>query len=72
MPKGIWREFENPAQNSIEKKSSIPKSTGDRVVRVQRTKGGRGGKTVTIITGLALNDVELRQFLKKLKIKIKQ
>ena len=52
MPKGIWREFENPAQNSNEEKSLEIKSKVDKLVRVQRSRGGRGGKTVTIIAGL--------------------
>ena len=69
MPKGIWREFENPAQNSSDEKFLNIKSKVDRFVRVQRSRGGRGGKTVTIITGLALNEIELRTLLKKLKTK---
>ena len=69
MPKGIWREFENPAQNSSEDKSLDIKSKVDKLVRVQRSRGGRGGKTVTIIAGLDLNDIELRKLLKKLKTK---
>ena len=69
MPKGIWREFENPAQNPSVEKSLNIKSKCDRVVRVQRTRGGRAGKTVTIVAGLGLNDIELRKLLKKLKIK---
>ena len=69
MPKGIWREFENPAQNSSKESSLDIKSKVDKLVRLQRSRGGRGGKIVTIITGLELNDIELRQLLKKLKIK---
>ncbi len=67
MPKGIWREFENPAQNTSDKTSLNIKSKFDRVVRLQRTRGGRGGKTVTIVSGLALNEIALRKLLKKLK-----
>ena len=69
MPKGIWREFENPAQNSSEEKSLNIQSKVDKLVRVQRSRGGRGGKTVTIIAGLDLNDIDLRKLLKKLKTK---
>ncbi len=69
MPKGIWREFENPAQNLSEENSLNISSKSDRVVRVQRTRGGRSGKTVTIISGLDLEDIELRKLLKKLKTK---
>lgn len=31
---------------------------GDGIVRISRTKAGRGGKTVTIVTGLPSADVE--------------
>ena len=69
MPKGIWREFENFVENFSDKKSMKIQSKIDRIVRVYRERGGRGGKTVTIITGLDLNDIELRKLLKKLKTK---
>jgi translation initiation factor 1 len=31
---------------------------GDGIVRISRTKAGRGGKTVTLVTGLPRADVE--------------
>lgn len=40
---------------------------GDGNVRVRRETNGRGGKTVTTITGLALNQSELQLLLKDLK-----
>ncbi|MEY4667635.1 MAG: hypothetical protein RL518_334 [Pseudomonadota bacterium] len=40
---------------------------GDGNVRVRRETGGRGGKTVTTIAGLAMNHVELQALLKDLK-----
>jgi translation initiation factor 1 len=40
---------------------------GDGNVRVRRETNGRGGKTVTTITGLALNQNELQALLKDLK-----
>lgn len=40
---------------------------GDGNVRVRRETNGRGGKTVTTITGLALNQVELQAVLKDFK-----
>jgi translation initiation factor 1 len=40
---------------------------GDGNVRVRRETNGRGGKTVTTIAGLALNQVELQALLKDLK-----
>ena len=40
---------------------------GDGIVRVGRTSKGRGGKTVTQITGLQLTPSELRDLAKDLK-----
>ena len=39
----------------------------DGVVRVRRESKGRGGKTVTVITGLPLEGQALKQFVKQLK-----
>jgi translation initiation factor 1 len=46
---------------------SAPASTGDGIVRIQRETKGRGGKEVTVITGLPLADAELKTLAKKLK-----
>ena len=40
---------------------------GDGNVRVRRETNGRGGKTVTTITGLALNQIDLQVMLKDFK-----
>jgi len=40
---------------------------GDGVVRVRREKKGRRGKTVTVITGLALDAKGLQKVAKQLK-----
>ncbi len=40
---------------------------GDGKVRVRRETGGRGGKTVTTITGLPLNETQLQELLRDLK-----
>ena len=44
-------------------------SQGDGIVRLQRQSKGRAGKPVVIITGLALQTVELKKLAKKLKAK---
>ena len=44
---------------------AIPKSDG--VARVSRSTKGRGGKTVTLVTGLALDEPALIQLGKQLK-----
>jgi len=46
-----------------------PKSVGDGIVRLQRETKGRGGKAVTLITGLELADTELRELARALKQK---
>jgi translation initiation factor 1 len=40
------------------------------MVRVQPTRGGKGGKTVTVIRGLELDVAGMKALLKKLKTKI--
>jgi translation initiation factor 1 len=39
----------------------------DGIVRVGRTKSGKGGKTVTQVSGLAGSEAELKAALKELK-----
>ncbi len=47
--------------------AAAPGIPNDGVVRVQRDKRGRGGKTATTITGLPGSDAELDAVLKMLK-----
>ena len=37
---------------------SVPAAPDDGVVRIWRVKGGRGGKTATVVTGLPSADLE--------------
>jgi translation initiation factor 1 len=46
-----------------------PKSVGDGIVRLHRETKGRGGKAVTVITGLELADPELQELARALKQK---
>lgn len=39
----------------------------DGVIRIRRESKGRGGKDVTVITGLGLDEAGLKQWAKKLK-----
>ena len=43
------------------------KVRGDGTVRVRRETNGRGGKTVSTVAGLALNDTDLKALLGELK-----
>ena len=66
MPKGSWREFDELSTS----RSDLPKKIVDKAklnVRVQKTRGGKGGKTVTLISGLELDVAETRALLKRLK-----
>ncbi len=44
-----------------------PVAAGDGIVRVGREKKGRGGKTVTLVRGLALGTAELASLGRQLK-----
>ena len=54
-----------PVASCICKQAAIPK--GDGVVRVSRETKGRGGKSVTLVKGLALDAVALALVGKQLK-----
>lgn len=49
------------------KKSKRPTPPGSQVAELRRERKGRGGKTVTTITGLRLPSAELKQLAKQLK-----
>ena len=68
MTKGSWREFDDDLkkQNSIEG-SDCPSKHNQRVM-VSKSKSGRAGKIVTIITGLKVTPNDAKSLLKELKI----
>ena len=71
MPKGGWQEFSNA--DSLKRPSgptAEPTPKAQQQVRVQPTRGGRGGKTVTVIRGLELDAPGFKTLLKKLKSRI--
>ena len=67
--KGGWQEFSSPEslQRHQNPAAPGPTSRAEQRVRVQRTKAGKGGKTVTVITGLELAETDCRSLLKQLK-----
>ena len=68
MGKGRWQEFSGAdALGRPEPKPAAAPPRSQQRVRVQRTKAGKGGKTVTVITGLELGEAELKLLLKQLK-----
>ena len=64
--KGAWQEFSSDMA-ALQRPDIQPLPKAQQVVRVQRTKAGKGGKLVTLIKGLAAPEVELKQLLKQLK-----
>jgi len=60
-------ECRNPVDQCTCGKPSRP--AGDGVVRVSRETKGRKGKGVTLITGIPLDEKELKAFAKVLKAK---
>ena len=54
-----------PVSSCICKQSAVPK--GDGLVRVSRETKGRGGKSVTLVKGLALDAVSLAAIGKQLR-----
>ena len=68
MGKGGWQEFSAAASTArpAAAGAAAPPRPQQRV-RVQRTKAGKGGKTVTAITGLEISDADARALLKRLK-----
>jgi translation initiation factor 1 len=58
-------ECRQPVAACICKAKTVP--TGDGVARVSRQSKGRGGKTVTIVKGLALDAIALAALGKQLR-----
>ena len=71
MPKGGWQEFSSA--ESLQRPdgpAAEPTPKTQQMVRVRPTRGGRGGKTVTVIRGLELDAAGFKALLKKLKSRI--
>ena len=71
MPKGGWQEFSSA--DSLQRPTGPaqdPTPKAQQMVRVQPTRGGKGGKTVTVIRGLELDAAGFKALLKKLKTRI--
>ena len=70
MPKGGWREFSSNDSLQRPEPPAADTPRSQQIVRVQPTRGGKGGKTVTVIRGLQLDNAALKSLLKKLKSRI--
>lgn len=58
-------ECNQPLADCVCKKTQIPE--GDGIARVRRESKGRGGKTVTTISGVPLPEAELKELASALK-----
>ncbi len=56
-----------PQAQCICKKQAAALPKGDGLVRLQKESKGRGGKTVTLVTGLALGEEALKELASDLK-----
>ena len=70
MPKGGWQEFSSNESLQRPTTAAEPAPKTEQIVRVQPTRGGKGGKTVTVIRGLELDSKGIKVLLKKLKTRI--
>tara|TARA_B100001250_G_scaffold285823_1_gene247880 strand:- start:573 stop:896 length:324 start_codon:yes stop_codon:yes gene_type:complete len=67
MSKGSWVEFEDSSFKRKIVNSSDSQSKGKDKLRVNKTRSGKKGKTVTVISGLQSSEDQLKQLLKRLK-----
>ena len=68
MGKGGWSEFSSDPAALRRAQPEVPQTPrAQQRVRVQRTRAGKKGKTVTQVTGLELTDDDAKALLKQLK-----
>jgi translation initiation factor 1 len=65
--KGGWQEFSRPESTARGTAAAPATPKAQQRVRVQRTKAGKGGKLVTVISGLEAPEAERKALLKTLK-----
>ena len=63
-----WQEFTPDQPPQARQRPPLSRSPGQQQVRVQRSSRGRGGKTVTVITGLELPPNQLHALARALKV----
>ena len=67
MPKGSWLEFDDSSFKRNLDNSLDSQCKGKNQLRVQKTRSGKKGKTVTVISGLEISSDQLKQLLKRFK-----
>jgi translation initiation factor 1 len=61
----VWREFGDSEPERPTAKAVLPPQ--QQTASVSQDRKGRGGKTVTLVSGLVLNDEALKSLAKELK-----
>ena len=67
MPKRNWIEFNQSNLNTDPQHEKPLNQQSKKQAKVQKVKNSKKGKTVTVITGLQLEQDELVRLLKKIK-----
>ena len=67
MPKRNWIEFNQSNLNNQPKSPKQAHSVSNQQIKVEKVKNSKGGKVVTVITGLALEDPQAAKLLKRIK-----
>lgn len=63
----VWREFGDSSNDAAFERGTPDLPPNQQQIRIQATRAGRGGKTVTVITGFQSNSDTLTKLLKQLK-----
>lgn len=66
QPRVVWQEFGN-GNAAMQRPMNPDLPPAEQSLRVQATRKGKGGKTVTVVSGFQSNPETLAQVLKKLK-----
>lgn len=63
----VWQEFGEVSNDAVFERATPDLPPNQQQLRVQATRAGRGGKTVTVITGFQSRPETLNALLKQLK-----
>ncbi|KGF72069.1 hypothetical protein DO97_12435 [Neosynechococcus sphagnicola sy1] len=63
----VYREFGNSDNSAALERGQPERPVGEQKIRVEASRKGRKGKTVTIIRGFQTNEATLETLLKQLK-----
>ncbi|WP_320673597.1 translation initiation factor [Prochlorococcus sp. MIT 1341] len=70
MPKGNWVEFNDPTPTHQQEPNASTKTKAKKEIRIKRVRNNKGGKTITVISGLDLTHKEYLKLLKQFKTRL--